>query len=48
MIVIIWYIVVITCFTFAYLQSLLKNDFVLVSGDVVSNMKLERVLHEHK
>lgn len=29
-------------------QSLLKNDFVLISGDVVSNMKLEQVLLEHK
>ncbi|XP_020606642.1 translation initiation factor eIF-2B subunit epsilon-like [Orbicella faveolata] len=29
-------------------QSFLKNDFVLVSGDVVSNMKLEQVLQEHK
>ncbi|XP_078355755.1 uncharacterized protein LOC144640522, partial [Oculina patagonica] len=28
-------------------QSFLKNDFVLVSGDVVSNMKLEQVLQEH-
>ena len=30
------------------LQSFLKNDFVLVSGDVVSNMKLEQVIKEHK
>lgn len=29
-------------------QSLLKSDFVLVSGDVVSNMKLEQVFQEHK
>jgi len=29
-------------------QSFLKNDFVLVSGDVVSNMRLEQVLQQHK
>ncbi|CAH3018109.1 unnamed protein product [Porites evermanni] len=29
-------------------QSFLKNDFVLVSGDIVSNMKLDQVLKEHK
>ncbi|KAK2559316.1 Translation initiation factor eIF-2B subunit epsilon [Acropora cervicornis] len=36
-------IVVEDCFS-----SLLKSDFVLVSGDVVSNMKLEQVFQEHK
>ncbi|KAK3711933.1 hypothetical protein QZH41_009445 [Actinostola sp. cb2023] len=29
-------------------KSLIRSDFVLVSGDVVSNMKLEQVLNEHK
>ncbi|XP_048578776.1 translation initiation factor eIF-2B subunit epsilon isoform X2 [Nematostella vectensis] len=29
-------------------KSLIRSDFVLVSGDVVSNMKLDKVLQEHK
>ncbi|XP_031572968.1 translation initiation factor eIF-2B subunit epsilon-like [Actinia tenebrosa] len=29
-------------------KSLIRSDFVLVSGDVVSNMKLKHVLNEHK
>lgn len=35
-------------FVTLFLQSFLKNDFVLVSGDIVSNMKLDQVLKEHK
>jgi hypothetical protein len=31
-----------------YNSGLLKHDFILVSGDVVSNMKLDRVLAAHR
>lgn len=31
-----------------YNNGLLKSDFILVSGDVVSNLKLDKVLAAHK
>ena len=35
-------------FLFYKFQSLIRSDFVLVSGDIVSNMKLDKVLEEHR
>lgn len=29
-------------------RSLVKSDFILVSGDVIANIKLDQILQEHK
>ena len=31
-----------------FLLGVIRHDFILVSGDVISNMSLEKVLAEHK